>query len=52
MALKWERFPDESFKYQWSSQAGMIKKAYAQDIRVQVLYLGLALSAKAVCFLY
>jgi hypothetical protein len=30
MALKWERFPNESFKYNWSSQSGTT--TYAQDI--------------------
>jgi hypothetical protein len=39
------RFPDESFKYQWSSRHD--KTTYAQDIHVQVLYLGHALSAQA-----
>jgi hypothetical protein len=49
MALKWERFPDESFKYKWSSR---YDKKSIQDIHVQVLYLGHALSAKAVYYLY
>jgi hypothetical protein len=42
MAMKWERIPDESFKYQWSS----ICTGHSCT-----LYIGHALSAKANIFI-